>query len=85
MLAVRRWTADECTLYGFKGGQIFWYPIARWGWTLSLPFMDVDVSRETDGDLRVDVSRPAITLAFYRWGAICITARWVLRLGWRVR
>ena len=85
MPAMKRWTADECTSYGVRDGKVYWYPVAHWGWTLSLPFVDVDVSREMDGDLRVDVSRPAVTLALYRWGVICITARRVLRLGWRAR
>ena len=83
---LKLWTADECTSYGVKDGTVFWYPAARWGWTLSLPFVDVDVSRAIDGDhLWVEVSRPPCILNLYRWGVTLVTRRRILRLGWRAR
>ena len=63
---LKLWTADECTSYGVKDGTVFWYPAARWGWTLSLPFVDVDVYQNEV--LNVDIVRPGFAVCFHVLG-----------------
>lgn len=70
--------------YGISNSKVFWYPTARWGWTISLLFTDVNVSREMDGDLWVEVHRPPFILNLYRWGVTLVTRQRILKLGWRV-
>lgn len=85
MPSVSRWSREDCELYGFKDGKVCWYPVAHWGWTLRLGPLDIDVSREMDGDLRVDVllGRRQLTIGLFRWGMVVIARHGILRLGWR--